>query len=92
MLPRQMAYRIVAVLALEILAHIAKRADTDRMMSFNATMVAQLLAAIPGDRVLGKPLPAAAAAVVCRSVGSEGQKGGPASSVSGRYASAPCGL
>ena len=67
MLPRGMAYRIVAksLPGAEILQHIAKRARTDRMMSFNATMVRQVFDAMPeADQLLGKPLPAAAVAAL----------------------------
>lgn len=62
MLPRGMAYRIVAksLPSVPLLAHIAKKARTDRLMSFNAVMVGQLLEAMPAcDQLLGKPVPAA---------------------------------
>jgi D-serine deaminase-like pyridoxal phosphate-dependent protein len=65
MLPRGMAYRIVAksLPGTALLTHIAKRARTDRLMSFNALMVRQLFDAMPqADQLLGKPLPVAAAA------------------------------
>lgn len=61
-LPRGMAYRIVAksLPSAPLLAHIAKQAKTDRLMSFNATMVGQLLDALPQcDQLLGKPVAAA---------------------------------
>ena len=65
MLPRNMAYRIVAksLPCAPLLAHIAKAAKTDRVMSFNREMSRQLLTALPrADQLLGKPLPVAAAA------------------------------
>ena len=61
-LPRGMAYRIVAksLPSLPLLAYLAKQAKTDRLMSFNATMVGQLLDAMPHyDQLLGKPIAAA---------------------------------
>jgi D-serine deaminase-like pyridoxal phosphate-dependent protein len=64
-LPRGMAYRIVAksLPSEQLLVHVAKRARTDRLMSFNAAMVAQLLARLPDyDQLLGKPVPVAALA------------------------------
>ena len=65
MLPRHMAYRIVAksLPCAPLLAHIAAAAKTDRLMSFNREMSQQLLTALPqADQLLGKPLPVAAAA------------------------------
>jgi D-serine deaminase-like pyridoxal phosphate-dependent protein len=62
MLPRGMAYRIVAksLPSIDVLRHITKAARTDRLMSFNANMVAQLLDAMPEcDQLLGKPVPVA---------------------------------
>ena len=62
MLPRGMAYRIVAksLPCVPLLTHIAQRAKTDRLMSFNAVMVSQLLEAMPDcDQLLGKPVAAA---------------------------------
>jgi D-serine deaminase-like pyridoxal phosphate-dependent protein len=67
MLPPHMAYRIVAksLPCAPLLAHIARRANTDRLMSFNREMSAQLLTALPqADQLLGKPLPIAAAAAL----------------------------
>ena len=64
MLPRHMAYRIVAksLPCAPLLAHIAAAAKTDRLMSFNREMSQQLLTALPqADQLLGKPLPVAAA-------------------------------
>lgn len=64
-LPKNMAYRIVAksLPSAPLLAHIAKQAKTDRLMSFNREMTEQLLAALPqADQLLGKPLPVAAVA------------------------------
>ena len=64
MLPRHMAYRIVAksLPCAPLLAHIAAAAQTDRLMSFNREMSQQLLTALPqADQLLGKPLPVAAA-------------------------------
>ena len=63
MLPKAMAYRIVAksLPSAALLAHIADKAGTDRLMSFNREMTAQILQAIPkADQLLGKPLPVAA--------------------------------
>lgn len=63
MLPRGMAYRIVAksLPCIDLLQHISRRAKTDRLMSFNGVMVAQLLAALPDcEQLLGKPVPATA--------------------------------
>ena len=62
-LPHGMAYRIVAksLPCVPLLQHIAKRAKTDRLMSFNCTMAGQLLAAMPqSDQLMGKPVPSAA--------------------------------
>jgi D-serine deaminase-like pyridoxal phosphate-dependent protein len=70
-LPRGMAYRIVAksLPSEKLLLHVAKRARTDRLMSFNAAMVAQLLARMPGyDQLLGKPVPVAAMANMVKSL------------------------
>ena len=70
-LPRGMAYRIVAksLPCVPLLAHIAKQAKTDRLMSFNATMVAQLLDALPAcDQLLGKPVAAAGLASFLKSL------------------------
>lgn len=67
MLPKNMAYRIVAksLPSAPLLAHIAKTAKTDRLMSFNREMTEQCLAALPqADQLLGKPLPVAAAAMM----------------------------
>ena len=65
MLPRGMAYRIVAksLPCVPLLRHIAKQARTDRLMSFNTVMVSQLLDAMPAcDQLLGKPVPVTALA------------------------------
>jgi len=66
-LPKNMAYRIVAksLPSVPLLKHIADKAGTDRLMSFNREMTAQLLAAMPqADQLLGKPLPVAAVAAL----------------------------
>ena len=66
-LPRDMAYRIVAksLPCAPLLAHIAQKAGTDRLMSFNREMTEHLLAAMPqADQLMGKPLPVAAAAMM----------------------------
>lgn len=71
MLPRGMAYRIVAksLPSVPLLTHIARRAKTDRLMSFNAVMVAQLLNAMPQcDQLLGKPVAAAGLASFLKSL------------------------
>ncbi len=71
MLPRHMAYRIVAksLPCAPLLAHIAAVAKTDRLMSFNREMSQQLLTALPhADQLLGKPLPVAAAASLFNAV------------------------
>ncbi len=70
-MPRGMAYRIVAksLPSVPLLTHIAKRARTDRLMSFNALMVAQLLAAMPQcDQLLGKPVPVAGLASMLKTL------------------------
>jgi D-serine deaminase-like pyridoxal phosphate-dependent protein len=67
MLPKNMAYRIVAksLPSAPLLKHIADKADTNRLMSFNRVMSEQILAAMPkADQLLGKPLPVAAAAAL----------------------------
>ena len=59
-LPQGMAYRIVAksLPSAPLIEHIASRAGTDRLMSFNTNMVEQLIALIPeADQLLGKPIP-----------------------------------
>lgn len=76
MLPRGMAYRIVAksLPCIDLLQHISRQARTDRLMSFNAVMVSQLLAALPdSDQLLGKPVPAKAVAGMLKSA-KRGQK------------------
>ncbi|MAI68054.1 MAG: hypothetical protein CBD03_00430 [Rhizobiales bacterium TMED143] len=63
MLPADMGFRIVAksLPCGPLLAHIASRAKTDRLMSFNAAMALQMLELMPkADQLIGKPLPAAA--------------------------------
>ena len=63
MLPADMKFRIVAksLPCGPLLAHIATRADTDRLMTFNATMALQMLDLMPkADQLIGKPLPVAA--------------------------------
>ena len=59
-LPQGMAYRIVAksLPSAPLIEHVAHRAGTDRLMSFNTNMVEQLIALMPGaDQLLGKPIP-----------------------------------
>lgn len=59
-LPHGMAYRIVAksLPSAPLIEHVARRASTDRLMSFNANMVEQLLTVMPeADQLLGKPIP-----------------------------------
>ena len=76
-LPRGMAYRIVAksLPCVPLLAHIAKQTKTDRLMSFNATMVGQLLDAMPAcDQLLGKPVAAAGLASFLKSLSAEQKK------------------
>ncbi len=68
-LPAKMNYRIVAksLPIPNLLSHIAKRARTDRFMSFNAVMTRQLLDHAPKADILhGKPLAVAAAAQFLR--------------------------
>ncbi|MEC7266261.1 MAG: alanine racemase, partial [Pseudomonadota bacterium] len=63
MLPADMGFRIVAksLPCGRLLAHIATRAETDRLMSFNAAMALQMLELMPrADQLMGKPLPVAA--------------------------------
>lgn len=62
-LPEGMAYRIVAksLPCAPLIEHVASRAGTDRLMSFNTNMVEQLVALMPeADQLLGKPIPIAA--------------------------------
>lgn len=62
-LPHGMAYRIVAksLPSAPLIEHVARRASTDRLMSFNTNMVEQLLTLMPkADQLLGKPIPIAA--------------------------------
>lgn len=62
-LPEGMAYRIVAksLPCAPLIEHVARRAGTDRLMSFNTNMVEQLVALMPeADQLLGKPIPIAA--------------------------------
>jgi len=62
-LPQDMAYRIVAksLPSAPLIAYVASRAGTDRLMSFNTNMVEQLIALMPeADQLLGKPIPLAA--------------------------------
>ncbi len=64
-LPADMNYRIVAksLPVPNLLSHIAKRAGTDRFMSFNAVMTRQVLDHMPRADILhGKPFAVAAAA------------------------------
>ena len=59
-LPQGMAYRIVAksLPSAPLIEHVASRAGTDRLMSFNTNMVEQLIALMPeADQLLGKPIP-----------------------------------
>ena len=59
-LPQGMAYRIVAksLPSAPLIAYVASRAGTDRLMSFNTNMVEQLIALMPeADQLLGKPIP-----------------------------------
>ena len=63
MLPSDMGFRIVtkSLPCGPLLTHIATRADTDRLMTFNATMALQMLDLMPtADQLMGKPLPIAA--------------------------------
>ncbi|MEE3059055.1 MAG: DSD1 family PLP-dependent enzyme, partial [Pseudomonadota bacterium] len=63
MLPVDMGFRIVAksLPCGPLIAHIATRAETDRLMSFNAAMALQMLDFMPkADQLMGKPLPVAA--------------------------------
>lgn len=76
-LPRGMAYRIVAksLPSAPLLTHITKQARTDRLMSFNATMVGQLLDAMPKcDQLLGKPVAAAGLASFLRGLSPKQKK------------------
>ncbi len=63
-LPDGMGYRIVAksLPSLGLINHIAQRAQTDRLMTFNQPMLNELSAAMPDcSQLLGKPLPVQAA-------------------------------
>lgn len=65
LLPRGMGFRIVAksLPCGPLLQRIASRAKTDRLMSFNCEMAAQMLQLMPtADQLMGKPVPVAAAA------------------------------
>ena len=60
MLPRSMAYRIVAksLPCAELLEYVAAHTESNRIMSFNTNMVLQLLALMPeSNQLLGKPIP-----------------------------------
>jgi len=60
MLPRSMAYRIVAksLPCAELLEYVAAHTESNRLMSFNTNMVLQLLALMPeSNQLLGKPIP-----------------------------------
>ena len=60
MLPRSMAYRIVAksLPCAELLEYVAAHTESNRLMSFNTNMVLQLLALMPeSNQFLGKPIP-----------------------------------
>ncbi len=64
-LPPGMGYRIVAksLPSLDLIGHIAARAGTDRLMTFNLPMLLDLSVAMPdASQLLGKPLPVQAAA------------------------------
>ncbi len=64
-LPKGMGYRIVAksLPSLGLLSHIRKRANTDRLMTFNGSMLLELSQTMPdASQLLGKPLPVTAAA------------------------------
>ncbi len=70
-LPPGMGYRIVAksLPIPALLSHVAKRARTDRMMSFNTRMTRQLLDHMPKADILhGKPFPVAACAQFLKSL------------------------
>ncbi len=69
-LPPGMAVRIVAksLPSIPLLSHVMAEAGTDRLMTFNARMLGQVSGAFPeADQLLGKPLPAAAAAAYLKS-------------------------
>lgn len=63
-LPDGMGYRIVAksLPSLSLIRHVAHRAGTDRLMTFNQPMLNALSEAMPeASQLLGKPLPVRAA-------------------------------
>ncbi|MEL6861599.1 MAG: alanine racemase [Pseudomonadota bacterium] len=63
-LPAGMGYRIVAksLPSLSLIDHIAQRAGTDRLMTFNLPMLSELSVIMPdASQLLGKPLPVQAA-------------------------------
>ena len=63
-LPGGMGYRIVAksLPSLALIDHIRRRADTDRLMTFNQPMLTSISQAMPeASQLLGKPLPVQAA-------------------------------
>ena len=88
MLPNDMRFRIVAksLPCGPLLTHIATRADTDRLMTFNAAMALQMLDLMPkADQLMGKPLPVAAVSALFDTiVRAQAGGGGATNSVSGR--------
>ncbi len=63
-LPAGMGYRIVtkSLPSLKLIEHIAKRAKTERLMTFNQAMLSDIARLMPShDQLLGKPLPVQAA-------------------------------
>tara|TARA_R110002124_G_scaffold284895_1_gene462752 strand:- start:11480 stop:12787 length:1308 start_codon:yes stop_codon:yes gene_type:complete len=64
-LPAGMGYRIVtkSLPSPALIEHVRQRSGTDRLMTFNLHMLKSLMASMPdADKLLGKPLPVAAAA------------------------------
>ena len=63
-LPEGMGYRIVAksLPSISLIQHVAQRANTDRLMTFNLTMLVALSNLMPeASQLVGKPLPVQAA-------------------------------
>ena len=63
-LPEGMGYRIVAksLPSISLIQHVAQRANTDRLMTFNLPMLVALSALMPeASQLVGKPLPVQAA-------------------------------
>lgn len=70
-MPEGMAFRLVAksLPSVPLLRHVMTQAGTDRLMTFNTRMLAQLSEAFPeASQLLGKPVPVAAARAYLKAV------------------------